>query len=707
MIDPRAPRESAALCWTWSSSSAAHASCWRLHTAIMLLLLASTLGSSGPAPAAPTAEFRAGGRSSAAAAISAAAAAISTTTILPLPPAEDGAPQLHGGPAAATVTISSAAVPGGTEVALSSSPPPPLCTEPLTTPLPKRHLFAFAKPDDEPSNTSAWRSWDWSRLTTIGLAQAPPPGFVCHAHANGVRVIQNVGVFSSPGRCAVGQWKPGNSFWPLEVGGCPTGQLIDRVVFASYGNPRGDCAHGFAIDPACDNTNSMALAEKTCVGKSRCRFVYSKEWQQGGNKCEKGTRKRLAVVVHCTGDPPPSPPGPLPPAPSPGNSTLGIVPLAAFSTVQARREWIAQQLTDARHYGLDGLSIDIETSSATTRSILTSLVQEAAAVFRSANPHALLAFSVSMYPSADGKTDGLLGMDYAAIAEQVDVLFIMGYDTAGVPPVAFGGGRATAIGAAAAEYVRLGVAADKIVIGVLPGGVDYSCNVSAAPSSVGCVVPVDPSNGKPSHAAMVNRVFSFPTRDWPGPTVVQLLTWGNISGRLAWDNATSLPFFDYIDQEGAWHQVWFEDAQSICVKQQLVSRMQLGGMGLFLADFLSGQTNRTQRLWGALVRDKSVCTTAVPQQLKSDDDHLDEPPPIPKTDGKAAPLGSSGPAPAEFRAGGGPSSAAAAISAAASISATILPGGALMLRTSIRPTDDVRVRGVGGRGVELPLPFEP
>ena len=39
--------------------------------------------------------------------------------------------------------------------------------------------------------------------------------------------------------------------------------------------------------------------------------------------------------------------------------------------------------------------------------------------------------------------------------------------------------------------------------------------------------------------------------------------------------------------------------------------------------------------------------------------------------------------------------------------ARILPGGALMLRTSIRPTDDVRVRGVVGRGVELPLPFEP
>ena len=299
---------------------------------------------------------------------------------------------------------------------------PPCNVEPLTTPLPRHHLFAFAKPAGEPNNNiSAWRSWDWAHITTIGLAEQPPPGFVCHAHAMGARVIQNAGVLSSPGRCVVGGWKPGGEFYPIEVGGCPAGKLIDRVVFASYGTPSGDCANGFFRDAGCDDPNSMALVERMCLGKSSCRLVYSKEWQGGG--CAAAADRYLAVKVHCAGDPrsPPPPPGPVPPPASPPGP-----PLAAFATAQARAAWIAYQLANARHFGLDGLSIDIEVSSPDTRGALTSLVREAAVAFRSANSHALLAFSVTMYPNSDGRTDGLLGIDYAAISELVDVVFIMG-----------------------------------------------------------------------------------------------------------------------------------------------------------------------------------------------------------------------------------------------------------------------------------------
>ena len=126
-------------------------------------------------------------------------------------------------------------------------------------------------------------------------------------------------------------------------------------------------------------------------------------------------------------------------------------------------------------------------------------------------------------------------------------------------------------------------------------------------------MPVEPGTGRPAHAAMVHRPFSFPTHDWPGPTVLELPTQGNVSRRrLGWDEATSLPFLDYLDSEATWHQLWYENEQSICAKQQLVSRMQLGGMGLFLADFLSGQTNQTASIWSALARavgdSKSVCS---------------------------------------------------------------------------------------------------
>ena len=330
--------------------------------------------------------------------------------------------------------------------------------------------------------------------------------------------------------------------------------------------------------------------------------MFSDEWQGGG--CGRSS-EYLAVQVQCAGDPPPRPPpGPLPPPTPPGP------PLTAFGTAKARQLWIATQLANARHHGLDGLAIDIEVSSASERAILTSLVEEGSAAFRADNPHALLAFSVSPYPTNDGRTGNLLGMDYAAISQQVDVMFVMGYGTGGVPPVAFGGGRrASTIDAAAAEYARLGVAAHKIVVGILPGGVDFTCNVSSAPGAAGCTLPLDSRTGKPAGAALAHRPDSFPTHDWPGPTVAELL-----AGRTAgWDQATGLPFLDYRDADGKWHQLWFEDTRSICIKQQLVERRQLGGMGLFLADFLSGESNRTATMWGALARavgDKSVCTSA-------------------------------------------------------------------------------------------------
>ena len=168
---------------------------------------------------------------------------------------------------------------------------PPLCTclpmslcKPIRTPLPEHHLVAFAEPVAELQNSSAWRSWNWGRITTIALAHSPPPDFICHAHANGVRVIQNAGVpyadpqprpSKAPVRCGVGGWalQP-VGFYKLVLGGCPAGKVIDRVVFASYGTPRGDCAHGFTVDKLCYNPNSTAIVAAACVGKTTCELSY-------------------------------------------------------------------------------------------------------------------------------------------------------------------------------------------------------------------------------------------------------------------------------------------------------------------------------------------------------------------------------------------------------------------------------------------------
>jgi hypothetical protein len=221
--------------------------------------------------------------------------------------------------------------------------PASLC-EPLATALalqsPQRFVFAF--PAAEMSNRSAYKSWPWENITAVGLIHQPPAGFVCAAHAHGVRVIQNVGA------------------------------------------PR----------------------------------HYS-----------------------------------------------GAVP---FLLNQSAQEiWVQENLDTAQRYGLDGLGIDIESNVPATRTQLTSLMARAAAVFRAANPHSVLVASVTMYPFANYSKASPAAIDYAGIAKSgLNFLFVMAYDTFGAPAVAHGGGRADELSKAVRQYVRLGVPARQLILGV-------------------------------------------------------------------------------------------------------------------------------------------------------------------------------------------------------------------------------------------------
>ena len=60
---------------------------------------------------------------------------------------------------------------------------------------------------------------------------------------------------------------------------CPTrNQIITRITFASFGNPRGDCySKTLSEDPTCRSEHALEVAESFCVGRSECRVpvMYS------------------------------------------------------------------------------------------------------------------------------------------------------------------------------------------------------------------------------------------------------------------------------------------------------------------------------------------------------------------------------------------------------------------------------------------------
>ena len=48
---------------------------------------------------------------------------------------------------------------------------------------------------------------------------------------------------------------------------------------------------------------------------------------------------------------------------------------------------------------------------------------------------------------------------------------------------------------------------------------------------------------------------------------------------IQYDYTAQAPFFNYVDEQGRTHVVWFEDARSIQAKFDLVKRMNLRGVG--------------------------------------------------------------------------------------------------------------------------------
>ncbi|KAJ0026152.1 hypothetical protein Pint_08134 [Pistacia integerrima] len=77
---------------------------------------------------------------------------------------------------------------------------------------------------------------------------------------------------------------------------CSPGRNISKILFASFGNPYGDC-DSYAIG-TCHSSNSKAIVEKACLGKRKCS-VPVESWKFHGDPCP-GIYKALLVDAECT-----------------------------------------------------------------------------------------------------------------------------------------------------------------------------------------------------------------------------------------------------------------------------------------------------------------------------------------------------------------------------------------------------------------------
>ena len=261
-----------------------------------------------------------------------------------------------------------------------------------------------------------------------------------------------------------------------------------------------------------------------------------------------------------------------------------------ISNTTARDAWVAGLVATASALSLDGISLDIESNHVEQRDEMTALVAAVATAFRTWDPRAVVLFSVTMYPFANYSKAAPAVFDYGGIARHCDFFFIMGYDTFGYPKTAHGGGRLDELAQGLQQYLRLGVPASKLVVGIGLFGFDFPCDATSEPTSAqDCHVP---AGTHPFRTPDLVPIASF-----PGPTTTELQT--NSTG-AQWDPVTSQPFFNY-NNGSCWHQVWYESEHSIALKRSMTDMMGLGGIGVFLADFIGTGDERAVAMWRSLL----------------------------------------------------------------------------------------------------------
>ena len=215
----------------------------------------------------------------------------------------------------------------------------------------------------------------------------------------------------------------------------------------------------------------------------------------------------------------------------------------------------------------DGLNIDFE-GSGTWRSTVQLFMADLTAYMHTQIPGSEVTFAGPALAS---------GWDLAALANSCDGIFIMGYAFAGSwntytgpnsPLTASGSGICITNTVLSQYYPVTQVHPDKLILGLPYYGGHWTTGSSSP------------------RAAVVSWVgATFFRNDQPN---------SQIYGRQ-WDTISQTPWYYYQDPN-TWHQVWYDDAQSLGLKYQLAQDQNLQGVGMWALNYDGTRTE----LWNEL-----------------------------------------------------------------------------------------------------------
>lgn len=211
---------------------------------------------------------------------------------------------------------------------------------------------------------------------------------------------------------------------------------------------------------------------------------------------------------------------------------------------QTNRQTLINNILNAmKTNGYKGVNIDLEGVYYYDRSYLTTFMNE---LYSTLNPQGFYITIAVPAKTSDSPTASWSGAyDYASLANYSNQIVLMTYDEhypGGTPgPIASIGWVENVI-----KYAVSVVPREKLLLGTAAYGYDWS------------------SNGTKAYgiASIYNLAATY-------------------SAAIKWDSTSQSPYFTYIDTTGISHTVWFENAQSLNYKLDLVNSYNLSGIGIW------------------------------------------------------------------------------------------------------------------------------
>lgn len=231
-----------------------------------------------------------------------------------------------------------------------------------------------------------------------------------------------------------------------------------------------------------------------------------------------------------------------------GSNTSREVMNNLLATPESRKVFIDNVLNLMQNYSFDGVNIDTEYVNLADRDKLSELIKELKTAFTEKGYVLTISVPGKMADDLNNTWSG--PFDYAALGQYADQVVVMMYLEHGYPGSPPGPISSVGFIEKILQFATTKIPADKIIAAVPVFGADFS------------------ADGKDYKSLYLSY-----------DQVMQRAKANNAT--IVLDDASKTPMFKYTDSAAQQREVWFDNAESLAYKTDIVNKWNLNGMALW------------------------------------------------------------------------------------------------------------------------------